>query len=84
MKEVEFEKSDDVKDFEYEADEYFLQEGEDGILRCSCGRELIQLDAETWKCPGGYPTYRINDGSVMIDKFGRLMFKHEDHDPPKN
>lgn len=61
------------------ADNYFAVEDEDGVLRCSCGRELIKMDEETYKCPVGYPVYRFKDGEVVIDKFGNMMFKELPH-----
>jgi hypothetical protein len=59
-------------------DKYYLVEDSSGVLRCSCGRELIKMDEETYRCLGGYPVYRIDDGSVVIDRFGRLMIKKEE------
>ncbi len=61
-----------------EADEYFAVE-QDGVLKCSCGEQLVKLDDLTYKCPGGYPVYRFQDGSVFIDKWGNLMMKKIDH-----
>lgn len=54
---------------------YYLCEDENGVMRCSCGRELIQLDDDTYKCPGGYPIYRFDEGDVIKDKFGNLYLK---------
>ena len=73
MKEIEPAESED------KGGQYYLCEREDGTLKCSCGRELVQLDEETWRCEGGYPTYKFSDGSIYIDKFGRLMFKKHEH-----
>ena len=64
-----------------EADEYFAVE-QDGVLKCSCGRELEKMDDQTYKCSGGYPVYRFQDGSVYIDKWGNLMMKKIDHGGP--
>jgi len=64
---------------EREEDEYFSVVDPDGVLRCSCGRELEKMDEHTYKCPGGYPIYRFEDGTVFIDKHGNLMLKHIDH-----
>jgi len=50
-----------------------------GRLRCSCGKELIKMDETTYRCAGGYPIYRFEDGTMIIDKFGNLMIKTEDH-----
>lgn len=72
-------KPDINKSEDEDADQYSLMENEDGVLCCSCGRALIKLDEETYQCPGGYPTYRIADGSIIIDKFGNLMFKAEEN-----
>jgi len=59
-------------------DDYFAVE-QDGVLKCSCGEELEKMDDQTYKCPGGYPVYRFQDGSVFIDKWGNLMMKKIDH-----
>lgn len=79
MKVIKPEKSWNTKDQEESADEYFCVDDGDGVMRCSCGEQLIKLDDNTYQCPGGYPTYRFEDGSVFIDKFGNLMLKHEEH-----
>lgn len=60
--------------------EYYSVVDDKGKMTCSCGRELIKLDEHTYKCPGGYPIYRFEDGSVFIDKWGNLMLKAIDHD----
>ena len=62
-----------------EANDYWTVVDPDGTLRCSCGRELIKMDENTYKCPGGYPIYRFGDGSIFIDKWGNLMLKTSDH-----
>ena len=49
--------------------------GEDGILRCCCGFELIKESEDTYRCIGGNHRYRFSDGSVIIDKFGNVMIK---------
>ena len=59
-------------------DEYYSIE-EDGVMRCSCGRELITLDENTYKCSGGFPIYRFDEGSVFLDKFGNLCIKKLSH-----
>ncbi len=64
------------------ADDYFAVE-EDGVLRCSCGRELEKMDEETYKCPGGYPIYRFSDGTIFLDKWGNIMLRKGQH-PKQN
>ena len=59
--------------------EYYAVEDEDGVMRCSCGRELIKMDEETYQCSGGYPIFRFAEGSVIIDKFGNLCIKKLSH-----
>ncbi|GAG29178.1 unnamed protein product, partial [marine sediment metagenome] len=60
MKKLSFERVDD--EFEGLAAQYYPVEGPDGKICCSCGRELIKVDEDTYKCPGGFPTYRISGG----------------------
>ena len=67
-----------------EDDEDYYAVEEDGVLRCSCGSELIQLDEDSYRCAGGYPTYRFSEGSIILDKFGNLMIKKGDHGKKKN
>ena len=67
----------------YLENDYYSVEGEDGVLRCSCGAELVKLDDKTYQCPGGYPIYRFDEGEVVLDKFGNLLFKHKSHEPTK-
>ena len=81
MKEIKPTKSSRYRDSEMElgGDNYYSVEDEDGVLRCSCGNELEQMDESTYKCPGGYPVYRFDNDSIFIDKFGNLMAKKIDH-----
>lgn len=52
---------------------------QDGVLKCSCGRKLIQHDENTWSCSAGFPLYRLSDGDVRIDKYGNLYMKIMEH-----
>ena len=58
---------------------YELVEDKDGILRCSCGREMIKSDEETYTCSGGFPSWRVSDDDLFIDKFGNVQLKHKEH-----
>ncbi len=58
---------------------YYLVQRKDGKLRCSCGAELIKHDEDSWKCSHGYPIYRPQDGDIVKDKSGELMFKMKPH-----
>lgn len=58
---------------------YKLVSYEDGRVTCSCGRELIQVDEDTYRCAGGYPYYRFSEDEVMKDKFGNLFLKLKQH-----
>lgn len=62
------------------ADSYYAVVNSAGVMICSCGRELEKMDDTTYKCPGGYPIYRFEDGDFFIDKFRNLMFKEIDHE----
>lgn len=54
--------------------EYFLVvDGE--AMHCSCGRELNKLVDGTYKCSGGFPIYRPDNGEVMKDKNGDIWLK---------
>jgi len=65
---------------EDEMDEYYSVEDEDGVLRCSCGSELVKMDEESWRCGQGYPIYKFEDGEVLLDRNGNLMLKGKPHD----
>jgi hypothetical protein len=54
---------------------YYLEQDKDGQLRCSCGRSLVKLDNYTFKCSGGWPIYRPEDGTVEVDKFGNIQIR---------
>lgn len=79
MKEIKFEKSARIEANEDDAESYYLVEYDDGVLRCSCGRELVKKDEETYECSGGLPVYKLDMGEIMIDKWGRLMLKKKPH-----
>lgn len=67
------------------ASRYTMVTNEREKMRCSCGRELIKMDEETYKCAGGFPIYRIASGGVFIDKFGQLWLDNEQaHKPEGN
>lgn len=63
---------------------FFLVEDHDGTLKCSCGRELVNVDEHTWRCSAGYPTYRFEEGTIMVDKFGNIMIKKIPHGDDEN
>jgi len=52
---------------------------QDGRVTCSCGRELIQVDEHSYKCSGGYPIYRFDEGDIIKDKFGNLLMRAKEH-----
>jgi len=59
------------------ADGFHLVENEDGTLHCSCGKAMKQRDKNTLMCEGGPPTYTIDAGDVVFDKFGNMMLKNK-------
>lgn len=59
-------------------DNYYPIE-EDGVMKCSCGTQLIKKDDVSYECPAGSVVYRFDDGSLMIDKFGNVVLKHTEH-----
>lgn len=63
--------------------EWIAVEHPDGSIRCSCGRELQQVDEVTWRCSAGYPEYRLDKDDLMKDKWGFLYIKGKSHDKPK-
>lgn len=65
-------------------DDYYSVVDADGVMRCSCGRELEQIDEDTYRCPGGYPVYRFSKQEVFIDKFGNLMARRKPHGQKQN
>jgi len=66
-----------------ESDQYFMVENDDGVLKCSCGRNLVAMDDNTFMCTGGFPTYSLADGEVILDKFGNIMLKNKPHGDKK-
>lgn len=58
---------------------WYPRVGPDGQMRCSCGRTLVKVDETTWACSAGYPRYRFDTGDIVVDKFGRLMFRMKEH-----
>jgi len=58
---------------------YTPQVGSDGVMRCSCGRSLVKVDEDTYKCAFGFPRYRFSMGEITLDKFGNLLFAAKDH-----
>ena len=67
--------SDNVQDL----DRQWYPVSVDGKYHCSCGRELIKLDDETYQCAYGYPMYRLGDDEVRKDKFGQIWLKGKPH-----
>lgn len=46
----------------------------DGIVpRCICGYVLHKSDENIWTCDGGNHRYRMEDGTMEMDKFGRVV-----------
>lgn len=60
--------------------QWFAVRSKDGRMHCSCSRPLVQVDKNTWRCSFGYPQYRFEDGTVIKDKFGNLLFKEQSHE----
>lgn len=63
----------------YANDGYVPVKCEDGVIRCSCGRELVKLDESTYRCAAGGPMYRFDAGGIIKDKFGNLFMKAKAH-----
>lgn len=63
---------------------FYLVQREDGQLRCSCGRQLEKLDDYTYRCTGGFPQFRPEDGEVKQDKFGNIYLKMKPHKKDDN
>ena len=66
------------------ADQYYLDENDDGLLKCSCGRRLVVLEDGVYQCTGGFPIYSLADGDVVLDKFGNIMLKKKPHPKKEN
>jgi hypothetical protein len=54
-----------------------IQKGADGKLRCPRGFLLRKIDANTYRCDGGYHEYRMDDQSMILDKFGNWIVKRD-------
>lgn len=62
---------------------HLVQDPNTGTLKCSCGNELNKIDEDTYRCAGGYPTYRFSLGDMIevLDKFGgkQLLLRPKKH-----
>lgn len=48
--------------------------GQNGEIYCLCHYQLIKHDDNTYRCTGiSQHTYRFDQGTMMHDKFGRVM-----------
>ncbi len=56
-------------------DEYKIIEYPGDVMTCICGYELIKEDSKTYRCTGGSHRVNMDDGSLMMDKFGNMMMK---------
>ena len=70
---------DEKDDLIEESNAFWVVESRDGNLRCSCGRPLVKITDTVWRCSFGWPVFRLDQGEVMVDKFGRLMMKNKPH-----
>ena len=53
----------------------------DGHATCSCGRPLIRLSDKVYQCSAGYPIYHLDDGDILLDKFGTIYLREKSHQP---
>jgi len=47
----------------------------DGELRCPAGYPLRKIDHNTWRCDGGHHEYKLDENTIMLDKFGNWIIK---------
>lgn len=52
-----------------------IHQNPDGSYSCCCDYEIKKVDENTWKCEGGGHTYRMDEGDMVMDKFGNMMMK---------
>lgn len=48
---------------------------------CVCGYELIKESENTYKCTGGNHRYIIQDGDIILDKYGNILLKIPENKP---
>lgn len=60
---------------------YAVESG--GHLKCSCGRPLVRVSSEIWRCSYGWPQYKLKSGDWYKDKHGDLYFKKKSHKKSK-
>lgn len=67
-------------------DSQYIAQDPDGTVRCPNGFELIKRDENTWECTGGAHEYRMDEGDMIKDKFGKISIrkKGERGDPEPN
>jgi len=46
-----------------------------GAMVCCCGYELIKQDEMTYRCTGGSHVYDLQEGDMLIDKFGNMQMR---------
>lgn len=62
-----------------EGDRYWPVIGADGKLHCSCSRPLVKITDKIYRCSAGYPQFNMDEGEILVDKFGRMMIKAKSH-----
>ena len=48
----------------------------DGVLRCPRGYPLRKIDANTYRCDGGFHEYHLDEQELIFDKFGNVLVKN--------
>jgi len=52
-----------------------LKQTPDGKLLCPAGYPLRKIDSMTWRCEGGHHEYRLDEETMILDKFGHYWVK---------
>ncbi len=79
MGEIDFDKLKSRDQIMTDAAGYHLVQHANGVMHCSCGRLLIKVDEDTYRCEGGYPEWRLDKNEVFKDKYGNLYLRHKVH-----
>lgn len=54
-----------------------------GKFVCCCGYTLYKADKNTWRCEGGSHYYQLDQGDMVMDKFGNMSVRNPNSEAGK-